>query len=98
MASQSLAPYPLALLQLMEGPTKSADERSKSVDEPPKSAEMPPLGYATRIGVEKSMFKVQAHRILLALIQFSPSPNTIAAEFLTELDKCGDLVVKNLSA
>ena len=79
----SLAPYPLALLQLM---------REQA------SAEILPLGMATRVGVEKSAFNVPAHRLLEALINYSPSPDTIAREFLVELGKCGLSVVESLGS
>ena len=79
----SLAPYPLALLQLM---------REQA------SAEILPLGMATRVGVEKSAFNVPAHRLLEALINHAPSPDTIAREFLVELGKCGLSVVESLGS
>ena len=74
--------YPLALLNLMEEGYVSTGE--------------PPLGIATRFGVESSMFKVPAHRLLQALLTHSPSPKTIAKEFLCELGKCGNPLVKTL--
>ena len=74
--------YPLALLNLMEEGFVSAGK--------------PPLGIATRFGVESSMFKVPAHRLLQALLIHSPSPQTIAKEFLRELGKCGNPLVKTL--
>jgi hypothetical protein len=78
-----LAPYPLALLELMIREEPSADL---------------PLGIATRLGVEKSAYNVPAHRFLEALIHHAPSPDTIAGEFLVELGKCGIPVVKSLGS
>ncbi|KAF8837546.1 hypothetical protein BDN67DRAFT_972811 [Paxillus ammoniavirescens] len=75
MDSRLLAPYPLALLQLMRREEASAENL--------------PLGMATRLGVEKSAYNVPAHRFLEALIHHAPSPDTIAGEFLVELGKCG---------
>jgi hypothetical protein len=46
-----------------------------------------PLGTAERM--PDSSFKVPAHRLLLALLEHSPSPDTIAREFLVELRNCG---------
>jgi hypothetical protein len=69
-----LAPYPLALLQLMH--------------EEEGSTENPPLGIAKRIGVEKSAYNLPAHKLLAALISYTPSPGTMAREFLVELGKC----------
>ena len=77
----SLAPYPLALLQLMR-------------EQAP--AEILPLGMATQVGIEKSAFNVPAHRLLEALINYAPSPDTIAREFLVELGKCELSVVESL--
>ena len=74
--------YPLALLNLM-------DEGYVSTGEPP-------LGTATRFGVESSMFNLPAHRLLQALLTHSPSPTTIAKEFLRELGKCGNPLVEKL--
>jgi hypothetical protein len=84
MGSSLLATYPLALLQLMEGEEGSAEN--------------PPLGIATRVGVEKSVFAVPAHRLLQALMEHAPSPDTIAREFLVELGKCGIPSVETLGA
>jgi hypothetical protein len=74
--------YPLALLNLMEEVYVSTGE--------------PPLGIATRLGVEPSMFTVPAHKLLHALLTHSPSPKTIAQEFLLELGKCGNPLVETL--
>ncbi|KAI6122895.1 hypothetical protein EDD16DRAFT_1569460 [Pisolithus croceorrhizus] len=75
--------YALALLNLMEeGYVSSGDL---------------PLGIATRLGVESSMFDLPAHRILKALLTHSPSPKTIAKEFLRELGKCANPLVETLA-
>jgi hypothetical protein len=79
--SRLLAPYPLALLQLVkeEG-----------------STEIPFLGIAKRVGVEYSMYNLPARGFLEALINYAPSPETMAREFLLELGKCGMPVVEAL--
>lgn len=74
--------YPLALLDLMEDDYVSTGK--------------PPLGIATRFGVESSMLNVPAHRTLQALLTHSPSPKTIAKEFLRELGQCGNSLIKTL--
>ncbi|KAI6117317.1 hypothetical protein EV401DRAFT_1969758, partial [Pisolithus croceorrhizus] len=75
--------YPLALLNLMEERYVSSGELS--------------LGIATRCGVESSMFNLPADRLLKALLTHSPSPKTIAKEFLRELGKCGSPLVETLA-
>ena len=85
MDSGLLAPYPLALLQLIR-------------EQAPADNDNVPLGTATRAGVEDSVFHVPAHRLLEALINHAPSPDTIAREFLEELGKCGIPVVESLGS
>ena len=82
-SKMELAPYPLALLELIR-------------EQAP--ADSLPLGMATRVGLEKSAFNVPAHRFLEALINHAPSPDTIAGEFLVELGKCGLSVVETLGS
>ncbi|KAH9963117.1 hypothetical protein BC827DRAFT_1193455 [Russula dissimulans] len=60
------------------------------------SMENPPLGFARRAGAETSTFDVPAHKLLKALIEHSPSPETVAREFLVELVKCEISAVKEL--
>ena len=57
-----------------------------------------PPGMATRVGVEQSAYNVPAHRLLEALINHTPSPDTIAREFLVELSKCGTSAVESLGS
>jgi hypothetical protein len=80
MVDHPLASYPLTLLKLI----------GKQED----AAKNPPLGISKRLGVETSAFNVAAHRLLKAVIEYSPSPATVAQEFLVELGKCGIPVVK----
>ena len=82
MVSQ-VASYPLTLLELM-------DEDDGFTARP--------LGIAERIGSESSAFDVPAHRLLNALITHEPSPgkDNIVKEFLFELGKCGNVLVKRL--
>ncbi|KAF8331973.1 uncharacterized protein EI90DRAFT_3123066 [Cantharellus anzutake] len=79
MAGLLLESYALALLKVM----------GKRDD-----AEHPPLGFARRSGTLSSNFNVPAHKLLQAVIEYSPSPETIARGFLVELGKCGILAVK----
>jgi hypothetical protein len=83
MESRLLTSYPLALLQLIREDA---------------SAENLPLGTATRVGMESSTFHVPAHRLLEALINHAPSPDSVAREFLVELAKCGISVVESLGS
>ena len=78
-APHPLASYPIALLNLI-GKGAGAEQD-------------PLLGYATRIGMLSSQFNVAAHRLLKAILEYSPSPSAVASEFLVELKKCGVAVV-----
>jgi len=60
------------------------------------SMENPPLGFARRTGAETSTFDVPAHKLLTALIEHSPSPKTVARDFLVELVKCEISAVREL--
>ena len=80
MVEYPLASYPLMLLKL--------------IGEQEGAAQNPPLGTSTRVGIEDSKFKVATHRLLEALIEYSPSPEVVAQECLVELGKCGILAVK----
>ncbi|KAI9510211.1 hypothetical protein F5148DRAFT_1147755 [Russula earlei] len=82
MAYDSLATYILALLELM-------GRKDGSVDNPP-------LGLATPAGAISSTFDVPAHKLLHALIEHSPSPETISREFMVELARCEISAVKQL--
>jgi hypothetical protein len=55
----------------------------------------PPLGIARRVGSVTSTFDIPAHKLLQAIIEHSPSPETIICEFLVELAKCGVSAVKD---
>ncbi|KAF8340547.1 uncharacterized protein EI90DRAFT_3117067 [Cantharellus anzutake] len=79
MAGLPLESYALALLKVM-------GKRD--------NAERPPLGFASRSGTLSSTFNAPAHKLLQAVIEYSPSPETIARGFLVELGKCGILAVK----
>jgi hypothetical protein len=56
------------------------------------------LGTATlaHSGTGTSTFKVPANNLLQSLIEHSPSPETMAQEFMAELGKCEITAVKNL--
>ena len=81
MTDYSLASYVIALLNLMGGQEDVIDN--------------PPLGTARRAGSATSTFDVLAHKLLQAIIEHSPSPETIIREFLVELAKCEVSAVKD---
>ena len=78
--------YSLALLKLME--------------EIYESTRQLPLGIARcvgdQLGVESLTFDLLAHKILLALIIHTQSPENIAKELLIELGKCRKGLVETL--
>jgi hypothetical protein len=55
-----------------------------------------PLGMAKRIGMEDSEWNLPAHRVLQALIEHAPSPESIARELLEKLGECKIQSVKTL--
>jgi hypothetical protein len=55
-----------------------------------------PLGWALHLETPSSVFNLAAHKLLRTLIEYSPSPETIAQEFLTELGRCGNPAVGEL--
>ena len=52
------------------------------------------LGVVTRLGVQSSTFKLDAARLIKSVVTFSPASESVAIEFLFELQKVsgfGDL-------
>jgi hypothetical protein len=49
-----------------------------------------------RLVTQSSIYRQSAHRLLQALLEHSPSPETVAEQFLTELSKCEILAVVEL--
>jgi hypothetical protein len=47
--------------------------------------ENPPLGWAMRLVTKTKTYSQPAHRLLQALLEHSPSPETVAEQFMTEL-------------
>ena len=45
------------------------------------------FGLATRIGSSNPTFKIETTRVIHSILTFSPAPNTLATEFLHELEK-----------
>jgi hypothetical protein len=45
------------------------------------------FGIAMRIGASNSKFKVEATKVIHSVLTFSPAPDTVAVEFLNELEK-----------
>jgi hypothetical protein len=76
-SQNTLRSYAQALLTLM-GNQDGADK------------ENPPLGWAMRLVTltQKTDYSQPAHRLLQALLEHSPSPETVAEQFMTELAKC----------
>ena len=72
--------HPLALLGLMD--------EDKSVQNF--------LGIAIRAGFSSTSYRVPAHKLLRALIWYSPAPETIVAEFLEVLERCGGVPLRDL--
>ena len=72
--------YALALLKLM-GNQEGANEDN------------PPLGWALHLETQSSVYSQTAHKLLQALIEHSPSPETVAQQVLTELGKCDNASV-----
>jgi len=74
MADYPLQSYALALLNLMARQENAIDNL--------------PLGTARRIGAQTSTFDVPAHKLLQAVVQYSPCPEKIARQFLVAVAKC----------
>jgi hypothetical protein len=45
------------------------------------------FGIATRIGSSNSEFQFEATKVIHSIVAFSPAPDTMAAQFLIELEK-----------
>jgi len=45
------------------------------------------LGIATRIGSTNSIFQFEASKVIHSILTYSPAPDTVAVEFLNELQK-----------
>jgi hypothetical protein len=45
------------------------------------------FGIAIRIGASNSKFNVEATKVIHSILTFSPAPDTVAVEFLNELEK-----------
>jgi len=49
------------------------------------------LGLVSRLGVQSSTFKPDAERLIKSIVTFSPAPESVAIEFLFELQKVSGL-------
>ena len=49
------------------------------------------FGIAMRIGASNPKFNVEATKVIHSLLTFSPAPDTVAIEFLNELEKVKDI-------
>lgn len=54
------------------------------------------FGVATRLGTQSSTFNVDAVRLIDSLLQFSPSPESVATAFLRKFRRAPDLDLHNL--
>jgi len=79
MQSTLQRPYALALLTLIR------DQDGADVT--------PPLGIALRYETATSKYNLPAHRLLQALIEHSPSPETVACQFMAALERCEKTIV-----
>lgn len=75
--------YALALLELV-GRQEGADDDN------------PPFGFAMRQVKRATIYHQTAHRLLHALIEYSPAPEAVAKQFLTELARCENTEVVTL--
>ena len=82
-SQNTLRSYALALLTLM-GDQEGANEDN------------PPLGMALHWKTQSSVFNLAAHRLLRALIEYSPSPEAVAQQFMTKLAECENSAVIDL--
>ncbi len=83
MEQNTLRSYALALLMML-GNQQGANGNS------------PPLGWALNRETQRSRFNLAAHRLLSALLEHSPSPETVAQQFMTALAQCENPAVINL--
>jgi hypothetical protein len=58
--------------------------------------ENPPLGWAMRLIQQNTVYSQTAHKLLQALIEHSPSPETVAKQVLSDLGKCENPAVASL--
>jgi hypothetical protein len=84
-SQNTLRSYALALLTLM-GNQPGADGKEA------------PFGIAMCMITKKTVYNQTAHRVLEALIEYSPSPESVAQQFLTELGRCENSDVEDLGA
>ena len=82
--NRNLRYYALALLTLMRNQAP-----------PPGQSDAQPLGMALCGDTQISIYNVPAHALLQALIEHSPSQETVARHFMVELAKCENRAVVN---
>jgi hypothetical protein len=58
--------------------------------------ENPPLGWALRRFQRHTAYSLTAHKLLQAVIEHSPSPETVSKQVLTELLNCKNATVVGL--
>jgi hypothetical protein len=79
-------PYALTLLRLMGNQWQDHGTNE----------EEPPFGWAMRLETKQSKYSLTAHRLLIALIENSPFPDTVAKQFLSKLANCNNRAVEDL--
>jgi hypothetical protein len=62
----------------------------------PDARDNPLFGFAIRQVKRASLYCQTAHEFLQALIEYSPSPETVTEQFLLELAGCGNTAVETL--
>jgi hypothetical protein len=80
--NRNLRSYAIALLTLMRNQAS-----------PPDQPHAQPLGMALRVDTQTSIYNVPAHALLQALIEHSPSQETVGQQFMAELAKCENRAV-----
>ena len=84
-SQNTLRSYAQALLKLM-GKRPGADD--------PKEDQ--PFGWARHLETQKTTYAQSAHKLLHALIEYSPSSEKVSQDFLDQLVKCENDAVVNL--
>jgi hypothetical protein len=83
-SDRNLRSYVLALLTLMRNQAPPLGQ---------SDAPYQPLGMALRVDTQTSVYCVSAHILLQALIEHSPSQETVSQHFMVELAKCENKAV-----
>ncbi|KAH9970169.1 hypothetical protein BJV74DRAFT_263479 [Russula compacta] len=88
-SQNTLRSYALALLTLV------GNQYDQDVQEGANKDDVAPFGMAMRLDTQRSKYHQTSHTLLQALIEHSPSPESVSHQFLTELIKCENSAVEN---